>query len=474
MASPRRTKNFAQDSQTPMFLYTILKQLDLRSIDWNQVAASLDISNGHAARMRYSRMRSQFEGIVNQTRATKPRKEKANEYKSVKDKTKGKRQLLEEENERLAPGQIGMGRYESQQHDSQKRIKLEPSFMGSPTWASSVTPVQQYASGYWNRPTIKTEPLTAAISQSPLIKKELDTSTAPNNNSPSEQLVKKEHDIKQEHPIKEEHPTNDKPSTAHFDHELRAPAVDAVKDEPVTTVMKQEPVMTPAFYQPNYVDRYGAVNVSDAYATAQHAMAYYNPHSTPIGTTPVYQMTQAYNYHPWLTPRHTVNQWSHPPRTSGAIAGSGDNLFDNNTGLGPHTTSYEELLNTPLYVDERQHPGFAMPASYVGQLAAQHVINSHSEQAVARAPSPDTPSAETKTAAKGDVQSSTTPSRASPADSMRITKGKDRVSSEQSPQPSGTKPDADAEHEVDPCHSAGVVDAVKVVIKSESVEILDP
>jgi hypothetical protein len=101
MASLRRSKNYASDAQTPMFLYAILKQLDLRSIDWNAVADKLDISNGHAARMRYSRMKTQFEGVPPQPRAPRPKKEKTNTKPATKDTTKGKRQLLEEEEARL-------------------------------------------------------------------------------------------------------------------------------------------------------------------------------------------------------------------------------------------------------------------------------------------------------------------------------------------------------------------------------------
>ena len=63
------------------FLYTIVKQLDLKSvslklphdriyglkeaqIDWAAVAAQLNITNGHAARMRFSRFKQAMEGVV--------------------------------------------------------------------------------------------------------------------------------------------------------------------------------------------------------------------------------------------------------------------------------------------------------------------------------------------------------------------------------------------------------------------------
>ncbi|KAL8827351.1 MAG: hypothetical protein Q9191_003243 [Dirinaria sp. TL-2023a] len=59
------------DGAIAKFLYTILKQLDLKSIDWNEVAGSLDITNGHAARMRFSRFKQQMEGIQPQVRKPK-------------------------------------------------------------------------------------------------------------------------------------------------------------------------------------------------------------------------------------------------------------------------------------------------------------------------------------------------------------------------------------------------------------------
>lgn len=54
------------------FLFAILKQKNLKDIDWTQVASdsilSQPISNGHAARMRYSRFRSHMLGLEPQRR----------------------------------------------------------------------------------------------------------------------------------------------------------------------------------------------------------------------------------------------------------------------------------------------------------------------------------------------------------------------------------------------------------------------
>ncbi|KAF4126450.1 hypothetical protein GMORB2_0186 [Geosmithia morbida] len=54
------------ENATARFLFAILKQKNLKDIDWNQVAQDpvlmQPISNGHAARMRYFRFRATVEG----------------------------------------------------------------------------------------------------------------------------------------------------------------------------------------------------------------------------------------------------------------------------------------------------------------------------------------------------------------------------------------------------------------------------
>ncbi|KAL2821773.1 hypothetical protein BDW59DRAFT_164111 [Aspergillus cavernicola] len=72
LTAGRRSKTMPTDSPAAKFLYTIIKQLDLKGIDWTLVASQLEISNGHAARMRYHRFRNQMEGIT-----SKPRKKDA-------------------------------------------------------------------------------------------------------------------------------------------------------------------------------------------------------------------------------------------------------------------------------------------------------------------------------------------------------------------------------------------------------------
>ncbi|OJD15669.1 hypothetical protein AJ78_04087 [Emergomyces pasteurianus Ep9510] len=79
------------DGQTAKFLYTMLKQLDLKSIDWNLVASQLEISNGHAARMRFSRFRQHMEGISTTHRTKKPKVDKA-QLKKLQQNSEPKRE----------------------------------------------------------------------------------------------------------------------------------------------------------------------------------------------------------------------------------------------------------------------------------------------------------------------------------------------------------------------------------------------
>ncbi|EEA25788.1 hypothetical protein TMatcc_005978 [Talaromyces marneffei ATCC 18224] len=93
MTTIRRSKTMPTEGHATRFLYTILKQLDLKSIDWSLVATELDISNGHAARMRYSRFRQQMEGSATTISKTpKPRKTngKTDTGKTTKQSAKGK------------------------------------------------------------------------------------------------------------------------------------------------------------------------------------------------------------------------------------------------------------------------------------------------------------------------------------------------------------------------------------------------
>ena len=130
MASLRRSKTLSPDGQTARFLYTILKQLDLKAIDWNLVADSLDITNGHAARMRFSRFKQHMEGIPTQPRAARPKKESGKEGKSGKDK--GMKRSLEDgfkgENEK---GEDCGDENPKVKEESSISIKVEPGLRDS-------------------------------------------------------------------------------------------------------------------------------------------------------------------------------------------------------------------------------------------------------------------------------------------------------------------------------------------------------
>jgi hypothetical protein len=88
MASLRRSKILSPDGQTAKFLYTIIRQLDLKTVDWNEVASGLDITNGHAARMRFSRFKAQIEGLP--TQSSKPRAPRTKKDPATAGKGKGK------------------------------------------------------------------------------------------------------------------------------------------------------------------------------------------------------------------------------------------------------------------------------------------------------------------------------------------------------------------------------------------------
>ncbi|KAL8869604.1 MAG: hypothetical protein Q9174_004152 [Haloplaca sp. 1 TL-2023] len=74
-----------------------MKQLDLKAIDWNAVADELEITNGHAARMRYSRFKQQMEGYVPQQR--KPREQKRKEKAEAAAAKAAKKQKKNDQSE---------------------------------------------------------------------------------------------------------------------------------------------------------------------------------------------------------------------------------------------------------------------------------------------------------------------------------------------------------------------------------------
>ncbi|KIW99112.1 uncharacterized protein Z519_00775 [Cladophialophora bantiana CBS 173.52] len=351
MVSIRRTKNFANDPQTPVFLYTILKQLDLRSVNWNQVADSLGISNGHAARMRYSRMRSQFEDVVNnQPKPVKPRKENTNtgENKSCKSKPRNKRLLEPEENEQLASQRAACQHVMQPDHDP-KRIKFEPQSYMQPWYPTyPADPAQMYPGSFWGQPTISLKPVPGAafansglpeqkVAPTPAIKTEPHTTSTACNNVETPTLT-----IKQE------------PQEPVCECEGADVGATIVK-EPGTTVEDQA-----------LANAVGRDSVSPSYPLSRIINTFFGPRQTPSGPAQapslpanmaLYATTQASSRGSYLPlGGHNQSQnalpWSALGPGQNSLTLSTDDTSDMMI-LNPYATSYQDMLNMPLY---RLHP----------------------------------------------------------------------------------------------------------------------
>lgn len=59
------------DKQNAEFLFSMLKQLDVKHIEWKRIAEEHGITNGHAARMRWCRYRDAREGVKPNARKNK-------------------------------------------------------------------------------------------------------------------------------------------------------------------------------------------------------------------------------------------------------------------------------------------------------------------------------------------------------------------------------------------------------------------
>ncbi|EXJ76321.1 uncharacterized protein A1O5_00829 [Cladophialophora psammophila CBS 110553] len=348
MVSIRRTKNFANDPQTPVFLYTILKQLDLRSINWNQVADSLGISNGHAARMRYSRMRSQFEDVVNsQPKPAKPRKENTNtgENKSCKSKPRNKRLLEEEENERLANQRAACQYVMHPDHDP-KRIKVEPqSYMHLwyPTYPTE--PAQMYLGSFWDQPTISLKPVPRAsfanagllaqkVTPTPAIKTEPHTTSTACN------------DVRTPIPIIKQEP--------------QEPVCECEGADVGATIVKKEPE-TPAEDQA-LRNAVGRDSVSLSYPLSRTINTFFGPQQTPSAPSQApslpanmapYATTQAFSRGSYLplgghNQSQNVLPWLAVGPDQNSLTLSTDDTSDKMI-LNPYANSYQDMLNMPLY-----------------------------------------------------------------------------------------------------------------------------
>ncbi|KAJ3493598.1 hypothetical protein NLG97_g4628 [Lecanicillium saksenae] len=89
------------DNAMARFLFAILKQKNLKDIDWNQVANDpvllQPITNGHAARMRYSRFRSTITGHEPTKRRSSGDKSKVSKPSSRRDSHAKKETIIKSE-----------------------------------------------------------------------------------------------------------------------------------------------------------------------------------------------------------------------------------------------------------------------------------------------------------------------------------------------------------------------------------------
>ncbi|KAL0940997.1 uncharacterized protein CTRU02_203760 [Colletotrichum truncatum] len=112
------------DNQMTRFLFAILKQKNLKDIDWNAVAHDpillQPITNGHAARMRYSRFRSAMLGLEPQKR----NRTVANKNRVTKSK-KEQKPKKEEDDDRVKP-EPGTGEFDTRAR-SPVKVKQEHS-----------------------------------------------------------------------------------------------------------------------------------------------------------------------------------------------------------------------------------------------------------------------------------------------------------------------------------------------------------
>ncbi|KAG6029053.1 hypothetical protein E4U41_000504 [Claviceps citrina] len=93
------------DNAMARFLFAILKQKSLKDIDWNQVAQDpvllQPITNGHAARMRYSRFRATVTGHEPQKRSRPAEKDRV--CKSSKRGGSSKKHVIIKSESGLSP-----------------------------------------------------------------------------------------------------------------------------------------------------------------------------------------------------------------------------------------------------------------------------------------------------------------------------------------------------------------------------------
>ncbi|KAK2624214.1 hypothetical protein QTJ16_006164 [Diplocarpon rosae] len=97
------------ESAITRLLYAILSQKCLKDIDWNKVARDpllcQEITNGHAARMRYSRFKKQMDAASGTSSPSTPRKPRKNRVEKSQPQTRSPKKERERERKR----EMGMG-----------------------------------------------------------------------------------------------------------------------------------------------------------------------------------------------------------------------------------------------------------------------------------------------------------------------------------------------------------------------------
>ncbi|KAK3392629.1 hypothetical protein B0T20DRAFT_60856 [Sordaria brevicollis] len=149
----------ATENAMARFLFAILQQKSLKDIDWNEVAASpflsQKISNGHAARMRYSRFRASMLGTEarprnrtspDKNRVTKAKKEERPKKTAVKVEKKEAEE--EEEEEEQSKGQASNAMLSPPLKDEKDFVPHEPSTLDNfySTPISMATPMSDLQS----------------------------------------------------------------------------------------------------------------------------------------------------------------------------------------------------------------------------------------------------------------------------------------------------------------------------------------
>ncbi|KAK1761175.1 hypothetical protein QBC47DRAFT_23368 [Echria macrotheca] len=158
----------ANDNAMTRFLFAILQQKCLKDIDWNKVAhdpiLAQEITNGHAARMRYSRFRAAMLGIEpqrrnrtnpNRTRVSKKKKDDAGKAKKddqppgptsgsgIKSETTGPVKH-ERDNGNIGNGNGYLDRAETPTAGSLLSPKIKKERMFAPTTAGSPAAQQHH------------------------------------------------------------------------------------------------------------------------------------------------------------------------------------------------------------------------------------------------------------------------------------------------------------------------------------------